>query len=328
LNRYDLLQLMERILDGGRISRSEAEELTGCAPVDIPFLAACAHSIREKRSTVGVDLCGVINARSGQCSEDCKFCAQSAHHKSQTPSYPLLSSLDILQAAQKISEEGAKRVSVVTSGKGMDDDETFERIIDIISLLLQQTDLKICANLGTISTIQAQKLSQIGVKRYAHNLETSERHFPNICTTHNYDERIATIRAARSAGMELCSGGIIGLGESWQDRLDMAFALQELEIESVPINILQPIPGTPLAKAAPLHPMEILKAFAIFRFILPQAVIRPAGGRENNLRDLQGAVMLAGANGLIIGNYLTFSGRSSRHDRQLVKDICYLRGVK
>ncbi|MEN6414231.1 MAG: biotin synthase BioB [Veillonellales bacterium] len=185
---------------------------------------------------------------------------------------------------------------------------------------MSNTHLKVCANLGTITKEQALQLAAAGVKRYAHNLETSERFYPKMCTTHSYQERLSTIQAAKSAGLELCTGGIIGLGETWQDRLDLAFALREIGVQSIPLNILNPIKGTALEGVNPPLPLEILKVFAIFRFILPDRVIRPAGGRELNLRDMQGAVMLAGANGLIIGNYLTFSGRDAAADFQMVAD--------
>jgi biotin synthase len=209
----------------------------------------------------------------------------------------------------------------VTSGKGMSGDPDFPLIVEALRLIMQETPLKVCANLGTLTLAQAKALAEAGVKRYAHNLETSAGYYPNICTTHPYEERLATIRAVQAAGMELCTGGIIGLGETWDDRLDMAFALRTLDVASVPINILNPLKGTILEYIQPLAPLEILKTFAIFRFIMPAKTIRPAGGREINLRDLQGALMLSGANGLIVGNYLTFTGRNSKTDFAMIRDV-------
>jgi biotin synthase len=221
---------------------------------------------------------------------------------------------------KQLADAGVERASIVTSGKGMEGDSDFEQIVTLIDYVAKESGIKICANLGTISSTQAELLVQSGIRRYAHNLETSERFYPEICTTHSYSERFSTLLAAKNAGLELCSGGIIGLGESWQDRIDLAFTLRALDVSSVPINILNPIPGTLLEKQSPLSPLEILKTFAIFRFILPDKIIRPAGGREINLRDMQGAIMLAGANGLIVGNYLTFGGRDTAKDFAMVSD--------
>jgi len=315
-----IITLGEKILEGYQINHQEALSLTYVEDADIPLLAAYANKIRLKIAGKNVDMCGIINARSGMCSEDCKFCAQSVYHAANSPAYPLLDRKELLVHAKKIEEMGAKRVSLVTSGKGMQGDSDFEKILDTITLIMKSTSLKVCANLGTLDFEQAQLLAAAGVKRYAHNLETSKRYYPDICTTHPYEERLETILAAKKAGLELCCGGIVGMGETWADRLDLAFALRELGAESIPVNILNPLKGTALEDITPPRPLEILKIFAIFRFILPSRVIRPAGGREINLRDMQGAVMLGGANGLIIGNYLTFSGRNSAGDFQMVHD--------
>jgi biotin synthase len=208
----------------------------------------------------------------------------------------------------------------------MEHDPDFARIAALIAEVVERSGIGICANLGTISGLQASRLAAAGLKRYAHNLETSQRFYPQICTTHPYEERLSTLLAAKAAGLELCAGGIIGLGETWKDRIDLALTLRELGVGSVPINILNPLPGTALEHQPRLSPLEIIKTFAIFRFILPDKVIRPAGGREVNLRDMQGAVMLAGANGLIIGNYLTFGGRDCGADFTMVNDAGLIPG--
>ncbi|HEY3424816.1 MAG TPA: biotin synthase BioB, partial [Negativicutes bacterium] len=236
------------------------------------------------------------------------------------PVYGLLSTERIIVEAHKVEQAGAKRISIVTSGKGMNHDADFPRIVQVIQAVMRETDLKICANLGTLTPMQARTLAAVGVKRYAHNLETSKNFYPAVCTTHTYAERLATIRAVQAAGLELCTGGIIGMGECWQDRIDLAFTLQALGVSSIPINILNPIKGTAFADIIPPTPLDIIKTFAIFRFILPDKIIRPAGGRELHLRDLQGHLMLSGANGLIIGNYLTFTGRDAAADFQMIKD--------
>jgi biotin synthase len=320
MNTRNIVELGEKILSGHRVTYEEAISLTNVSDIDIPLLAAYANKVREAYAGNGVDMCGIVNARSGLCSEDCKFCAQSAHYATQAAIYPLLKTEDIVEAAKKAEACGAKRVSIVTSGKGMENDTDFAQIIVMVKSVIAATDLKVCANLGTVDSDQARELARAGVKRYAHNLETSARYYPEICTTHPFIERVNTLKAAKEAGLELCSGGIIGLGESWQDRIDLAFALRELEVASIPINILNPLKGTPMENARPPRPLDTIKTFAIFRFILPDKVLRPAGGREINLRDMQGMIMLSGANGLIVGNYLTFTGRDTAMDFTLVKD--------
>lgn len=309
-----------KVLAGGRLDRREALTLTAAPAEDVPLLAAWANKIRARFAGEVVDMCGVVNARAGVCPEDCKFCAQSVHHQAGSPVFPLVSPAAAEVAVARLAGEGARRVSIVTSGKGMAGDGDFAGIIAILENLARRSAVDVCANLGTLGRGQAERLRETGVKRYAHNLETSERFYPKVCTTHPYGERLRTLQAAKAAGLGLCAGGIIGLGETWEDRIDLALTLRDLDVDSVPINILNPLPGTALAGQPPLPPLEIIKTFAIFRFLLPTKVIRPAGGRELNLRDLQGAVMLAGANGLIIGNYLTFGGRDSRADFIMVAD--------
>jgi len=315
-----IITLAEYILQGNQINYEEALTLTQVGNEDIPLLAAFANKIRQQFTGNGVDMCGLVSARSGMCSEDCKFCSQSVYHATDAPIYGLRTAEEITIAAQQAEQQGASRISLVTSGKGMDHDPDFQKIITAIEGIMAETDLKVCANLGTLTPSQAQMLAASGIKRYAHNLETSKNFYPSVCTTHSYEERLSTIQAAKTAGLELCTGGIIGMGESWSDRIDLAFALRELDVTSIPINILNPIKGTAFEDITPPTPLDIIKTFAIFRFILPDKIIRPAGGREINLRDMQGQLMLSGANGLIIGNYLTFSGRDAAADFQMVQD--------
>lgn len=326
MDAREIVALGEAVLAGHSVTRGEAAALAGAGREDIPLLAAYAHKIRSRFAGETVDMCGVVNARAGMCPEDCKFCAQSVHNAAGSPVFPLLSPPEALAAVNRLAAAGARRASIVTSGKGMECDPDFAKIAAGIEELVARSPIAICANLGTVSRRQALRLAQAGLKRYAHNLETSRRFYPQICTTHHYRERIDTLLAAKDAGLELCSGGIIGLGETWTDRIDLALTLRELEVVSVPINILNPLPGTALENRPPLPPLEIIKAFAIFRFILPDKVIRPAGGREINLRDMQGAVLLAGANGLIVGNYLTFAGRDIPRDFAMVRDAGLIPG--
>jgi biotin synthase len=315
-----IIDLGERVLGGYEISREEALLLAAVSEQDIPLLGAYANKIRARFAGKAVDMCGVVNARSGMCSEDCKFCSQSAHYEASTPVFPLKDKEELLDTFRFLASQGAARASIVTSGKGMEGDKDYDTILQILAELARLPSIRICANIGTITEEQALDITNSGVTRYAHNLETSERFYPNICSTHPYSERYNTLLAAKKAGMELCSGGIIGLGETWEDRVDMALTLRELDVSSIPINIQNPIPGTPLEHQKPLSPLEIIQTFAVFRFILPDKIIRPAGGREINLRDMQGALMLAGANGLIIGNYLTFIGRDIAADFTMVND--------
>ncbi|WP_110955098.1 biotin synthase BioB [Anaerosinus massiliensis] len=316
----EIVELGEKVLSGQEINEEEALYLAETCAEDIPLLGAYANKIRSKFAGDKVDMCGVINARSGLCSEDCKFCSQSVYYQTDSQPFSLISKEAAFAAAEKLFKAGAERTSIVTSGKGMEDDPDFVYIVQMLQYILSKSKMKICANLGTINYEQAVYLKKIGIKRYAHNLETSQNFYPQICTTHPYEERFDTLTAVKKAGLELCSGGIIGLGESWSDRISLALTLRALDVDSVPINILNPIKGTLLEYQEPLSVLDILKTFAIFRFILPDKIIRPAGGREVNLRDMQGAVMLAGANGLIVGNYLTFGGRDIEKDFMMVKD--------
>jgi biotin synthase len=320
MDSKEIVRLGEMVLAGHIINEQEALFLADTGEEDIPLLGAYANKIRAKFAGKKVEMCGVINARSGLCSEDCKFCSQSVHHHTDTQPFPLISEQEALTSVNNHSKAGAERASIVTSGKGMENDPDFERIVALIQHVSEESEIKICANLGTVSYNQASLLVKSGIRRYAHNLETSQRFYPKICTTHPYQERLNTLLAAKEAGLELCSGGIIGLGESWNDRISLACTLRSLDVDSIPINILNPIPGTLLERQAPLSPLEILKAISIFRFILPSKIIRLAGGREINLRDMQGAAMLAGVNGLIVGNYLTFGGRDIAKDFIMVND--------
>ncbi|WP_018703785.1 biotin synthase BioB [Anaeromusa acidaminophila] len=319
-NASEIIRLGEQVLTGRQLSGEEALALTRIDVTDIPLLAAYAHKVRQAFGGNHVDMCGVLSARTGQCSEDCKFCSQSIHYSTQVAPHALLPIAQLVEEAKAAEQAGAKRISLVTSGKGMEGDADFEAIILRIQAIAAETKLQVCANLGTLNRQQAMRLRDAGVRRYAHNLETSVRFYPDICTTHPYQERAATLAAAKEAGLELCSGGIIGLGEDWQDRIDLALALREFAVQSVPINILNPIPGTPLSEQKPLPVLEILHTIALFRLLLPEPIVRPAGGREINLRDMQGAAMLAGANGLIVGHYLTFSGRNTAADFQMAAD--------
>jgi biotin synthase len=281
------------------------------------------HMAGRKRAEVfgnKVDACSIINARSGNCSEDCAFCAQSAHHRAEADIYKLLPKSKILETAQRAYDNGVRRFCIVTSGRGIDSEGELGVIASCVESI-RKIGIQPCATLGTLDRGQLKTLKDAGLNRFHHNIETSRRFFPNICTTHDYDERVATLNDAKDVGLSLCSGGIIGLGETMEDRADMAFALRDIGVDSVPINFLMPIPGTPLEGADFMTPMEALKTIALFRMILPDKEIRICGGRVSALRDLHPMIFNAGANGLLMGDYLTTRGRDYAMDHQMLEDL-------
>lgn len=314
-----ICMLGRKVLAGCEITYDEALALTNIDESEVPLLCGFAHKIRDKFMGDTVDLCAIVNGRSGRCSEDCRFCAQSAHYKARIDIYPLLDEERLLAEARKMENAGANRFSIVTSGRGTEQDAEFPLIVKAIKRINNETDLKTCVSLGTMSAEHARVLKEAGVSRYHHNLETAQSFFARICTTHGYEERLATIRHCKQAGLEVCVGGIFGLGETAAQRVEFAFTLKNIGVDSVPINILNPIPGTPLENAERLSPMEILKSVAIYRFILPGINIRFCGGREVNLGEFQSMGLLAGANGLMIGNYLTTAGRDAAMDIQMIR---------
>lgn len=283
-------------------------------------LAACADRVRRENRPGEIGLCSIINARSGSCSEDCRFCAQSAHNPADAETYELRDTHSIVEAAHRAAEAGSRHFGIVTSGRGQGENE-IERIARAISRITSETDLQVCASLGCLEAPAFQKLRDAGLTRYNHNVETSRRHFSEIVTTHSFEDRLRTVRLAAGAGLSVCCGGIIGMGETREDRVSMGLTLRELPVDSVPINILMPVEGTPLADVEPLSPVEILKTIAIFRLMMPRRTIKVAGGRETGLGDFQGMAFTAGANGMIVGNYLTQKGRSLEDDRRLVREL-------
>lgn len=322
MTNYDLIfSLGKKVLEGNQITFDEAVALTTIEEADIPILLGVANKVREKFTGSYVDTCQILNARSGNCSEDCKFCAQSAHHDVQVEAYPLMKEDDIIKAAQKAEADCAYRFCVITSGCGMEGDRDFEQITDAIKRIGQETNLQRCCSLGTLQEEHVASLKEAGITRYHHNLETSESYFHEICTTHTYQDRVNTIKRIKAAGIEVCSGGIIGMGETWRQRIELAFTLKELDADSIPINVLNAIKGTALENQEKLNPMEILQTFAIFRLILPTKIIRYAGGREHNLGELVPLGFLSGVNGMLIGNYLTTQGRGASKDLQTVTNL-------
>lgn len=319
-------EIGEKVLGGGEATPEEALWLLEIEGPDVYHLLAYANAIRERFCGTRVELCSLVNARSGGCPEDCAFCAQSAHYPTGVAVYPLVDAETVLRKARAMERAGAHRFDVVTSGYGFrETDPDFQRVLDLLRLLRRETRLELCACLGHLTPGAARALKEAGVSRYNHNLETAPSFFPRICTTHTVEERMATIRAVKEAGLEVCSGGIIGLGESREQRVELAFTLKELDVDAVPLNVLHPRPGTPLGDRPRLHPLEILKTFAMFRFVLPRKNIRYAGGRELSLGPLQPLGLLSGLNGMLIGGYLTTPGQEVEKDLTMVDALGFQR---
>ncbi|MGO1044800.1 biotin synthase BioB [Clostridioides difficile] len=316
-----IIKLKNKVLNGKEISYKEAFSLINIDANnknDFDILLKSANEIREFFMGSKADLCTIVNAKSGKCSEDCKFCAQSSHYKTGIDEYSLLNYDVILNRAKEMESKGVHRFSLVTSGKGMTGDE-FNNILQIYEGLRENTSLKLCASLGIIDYNQAKKLKEVGVSTYHHNVETSKDNFESICTTHTYEERIKTIKEAKRAGLDVCVGGIIGMNESKEQRLKMAFEIKELNVKSFPINILNPIKNTPMESYDILEPMEILKTTAVFRFIIPNIYIRYAGGRLS-LKGYDKIGFSGGVNSAIVGDYLTTVGNGIENDKKMIEE--------
>ncbi|MBF0558666.1 MAG: biotin synthase BioB [Nitrospirae bacterium] len=278
---------------------------------------SAAGAIRQRLRGDCIDLCAIVNAKSGACSEDCSYCAQSSRSSAGTAVYPLLDKDNVLAKALEARNAGVTRFCIVTSGRKVSKNE-----LQKIGAMIQEVagiGLLPCATLGLLDKEELSYLRECGLVRYHHNLETSERYFQSICSTHTYGDKLKTIEAAQSAGLSVCSGGIFGIGESPQDRVDMAFALKELDVDSVPINFLIPVKGTPIDKLSFLGPFEALRIVSLYRFILPEKQIRVCGGRLQALGEFNSLVFEAGADAILTGNYLTTAGRTFEDDLELIR---------
>lgn len=314
----NLETLTAEVLNGKRISREEALFL-----YEQPLEALCenADKIRRHFCSNHFDICTIINAKSGSCSENCKFCAQSAHHQTGAPSYPLLSREEIVAQARRDYEQGILRYSLVTSGRRLSDREVDE-MCETVREIKEKVGISVCISFGLLDEAQYRKLKEAGVTRAHNNLETSRRNFANICTTHSFDDKVEAIRAAQAAGLTVCSGGIMGLGETVEDRIDMALTLRELGIKSVPVNMLNPIPGTPFEHNERLTEAAFRRIVAVYRFILPEASVRLAGGR-GLLGDKGRGCFVSGANAAISGDMLTTEGITAKTDMALLSELGY-----
>ena len=311
-------ELKEEIYNGKRIGKEEALFL---ADQPLEELSQAADEIRRHFCGDGFDICTIINGKSGRCSEDCKYCAQSAHYHTGAEEYPLLDTEEITAHAKYNDERGVLRYSIVTSGKRLNDKEV-DQMCESIRDIKAKTGIGVCVSFGLLNEAQYRKIKEAGAERVHNNLESSRRYFPEVCTTHTYDDKIAALRAAQAAGLSICSGGIMGLGETMEDRIDMALTARELGVRSIPVNMLNPIPGTPYEHNGKLKPEDMQRIVAVFRFLVPDASIRLAGGR-GLLPDKGRACFCSGANAAISGDMLTTSGITIETDMQMLKELGY-----
>lgn len=316
--------LKERVLEGGEISYEEALGLIELEDSEsIDSLLRAANEITHHFNSNQPGLCSLLNAKSYLCGEDCGFCAQSVRFDTQADRYGLMHPEEVVEAAKRAEKNGAQNFCIVTSGAAPSEEE-FEKMIEILKRLAQETRLNLDASLGFITTEQARRLKEIGLRRFNHNLQSSREFYPQIVSTHTYETRLNTIRSLLAGGLELCSGGILGMGETREDRVKLAFELKPYLPHCIPINLLNPRPGTPLEDQPQPDPQEVLKTIAVFRFIHPRANIKLAGGREVNLTpEEQGQALRGGANGLMIGGYLTTSGNPVEEDFKMLRQAGY-----
>jgi biotin synthase len=322
-NHVRIAGLGQHVLGGGHISRSEALwlfNLEGSA--DILDLLSWANRIRERYKGNKIHLCSIVNAKAGACSENCSFCAQSSFYQTGSPRYGFIDPEPVQEAADEANKNGVTAVGLVAAWKGLNEGSMLDEVCERVRELKASGKTRPDVSLGIIKSQRvADRLKEAGVECYGHNLESSRRFFPQTCTTHTYDDRIETIGYLKKAGIKICSGGIIGMGETREDRCDLAFSLKEIGANVVPINILSPIKGTPFENNTPLPVLEILKTIAGFRFVLPRKEIMIAGGRTVNLRDAQSMIFMAGASALMVGNYLTTLNQPVEKDLQMLKDL-------
>nr|WP_027870958.1 biotin synthase BioB [[Eubacterium] cellulosolvens] len=313
----DCLKLADEIIAGKKLE--ESDDLSFFLAADLAELRQGADRIRAHFCGDKVDLCTIISGKEGRCSENCKFCAQSAHHHTGCEVHDLLDEDEVLAAARANQEEGVDRFAMVNSGR-RPTEEDFEKIIGIYTRMRDELKIGLCCSLGFLTSEQFRRLKEAGVTAIHCNIETSLRNFPNVCTTHTFAEKIENIRRAQAEGLSVCSGGIIGMGETWQDRIDMAFTLRSLGIRSVPVNSLMPIKGTPMENLSRLTEEDIIRTICIFRYINPEADIRLAGGRSL-MADNGKSAFSSGASASITGNMLTTSGSTIRQDKEMLAEL-------
>lgn len=324
MTRHERIGLLgRRVFDGGELSRDDALWLVGLeSRADIFDLLAWANRVREAHHGNRIRLCSIVNVKAGGCPEDCKFCAQSAFYQTDSPRHGFIPEAPVREAMAEAARHGVASLGLVAAWKGLEEGPVLDEVCERITGMAAEGGVLPDASLGLIKNPHvAARLKAAGLKCYNHNLETSRRFFPEQCSTHTYEERLETIRHLKAAGIRVCSGGILGMGETREDRVDLALTLRELDVDVAPVNLLNPIAGTPYAGAETLPPLEALKTIAVFRLLLPRQEILLAGGRTVNLRDLQSLIFMAGASALMVGNYLTTMNRPVEEDLQMIRDL-------
>jgi biotin synthase len=310
---------IDDIFDNG-ITWEDARDVMHCSEdVFFTHIVPLTKTLREKAFGKQISFCSIVNAKSGSCSEACDFCSQSAHFKgAQAPSYPMYSAEKILSEAMAAEANGATEFSIVTSGRGMNKKDDLDTLVDAIGQIRKNTQVESCASLGLMEKADLQRLREAGMTNYHHNIETARSYFPNVVHTHSFDDEMNSIKHAKELGFQVCCGGIVGMGESKEQRIEFAFNLKEIDPHSIPLNFLNPRPGTPMAHLNDLTPLDSLKMIAIMRLVLPKKELFVCGGREVNLKDYQDRMFDAGASGTMLGNYLTTSGRPVEDDRDMI----------
>jgi len=315
------VEMKEKALRGEDITEKEAYRLAD-APVDA--VVEAADEIREENMGDGVDTCSIVNAKSGGCAEDCGFCAQSAHFETDVDRYGYLEPNEIVDAAKRAEADGANRFGIVVAERGINKEkrpEEFKKVLESVRRIRDETGIEPDASLGLITEEEAEELVEAGLKHFNHNIETAPSFFDNVVTTHDFEDRVRAIEVAQEAGMRVCAGVIFGMGEDTKHRVEAALALRDIDVDTVPVNVLNPVPGTPFEDYSKITVEEILQGVALYRFMMPEKVIRLTGGREENLKNRQGEVLRAGANGLLIGDYLTTEGQEADRDKEMIESV-------
>jgi len=314
-------KIREDAMSGNGIGAPDALSVLRLPREALWRLLDVTEAVRRRFKGDGIRLCSIVNAKSGLCSEDCSFCSQSSRSKAEIPKYPMIDEGEIVAAARKAKERGAREFSIVASGLAVRSLRELVRVGNAVERIRNEVGLETCVSLGTLPADSIVYLLSRGLRSVHHNLETSRRFFPSVCTTHDYEEDIRAVRDAKAAGAWVCCGGIFGLGETDEDRVELSMTLRELDVDSIPVNFLNPVPGTPLEGKRDLTPFACLKIIAMMRLCHPAREIIVCGGREVNLRDLQSLMFAAGATGTMAGNYLTTSGRPAEEDVRMIRDL-------
>lgn len=312
---------LEKGISGSGLDQQEAMEFASLPDSAIYEIISVTERIRRLHKGVEVNLCSIVNAKSGLCKEDCTFCSQSVKYDTGVKEYPMLAPEKIVEKARLAKERGAREFSIVTSGTAIEKEKDVAALAEALAAMKTDVGMERCASLGILKREVLLRLKESGLESYHHNLETGRTFFPRVCTTHDYEDDVAVVRTAKELGFHVCSGGIFGLGEGWPDRVELVSTLKELDVDSVPVNFLNPRPGTPLGDSSNLTPVECLKIIGLIRLMMPSKDIVVCGGRQVNLRDLQPLIFAAGANGMMVGDYLTTPGRDADEDLRMLSDL-------